>query len=137
MNKKCLEEYVNSSHIDHTCTELISELIDLTIPSYKINVVYRGHQNSKQIRLKSWFSTSIDELSASKFMNNEMTCCLFKINLNENVKYLIVSDIIQSDYLEEFEIIVKGGGNFYSDENYINIGFFDKGDGYFETWYKL
>ncbi len=133
----CLEEYVNSSRINEECRNLITELIDLTEPSYTVKVVYRGHQNSKQIRTRSWFSTSIDESSASHFMNIENTCCLFKINLDENVKYLIVNDVIHSDYLEEFEIIVKGGGKFYSDVDYTNEGFLDKGDGYFETWYKL
>lgn len=134
---KCLESYVNEFYKDDYCIGLIAELIDLTEPSRKINVVYRGQIINNEICSDLWFSTSESKLQASFFMDNEGTCCLFKINLHPNVKYLIVEDNLPYiDNEDEFEIIISGKGTFYLDSEYSNIGFKQLQEGYYETWYK-
>ena len=132
----CLEHYVQEYSCSGECLQLIDELIDLTSPSFIITDVWRG-QSNLQIYPTSWFSTSLSQVMASRFMNDETQCCLFHINLHPSVKYLIVNDVLKDNYFDdEEEVIIKANGTFYSDSNYQNIGFKEVSYGYYETWYK-
>ena len=105
-------------------------------------IVYRGHKRSENIRNSNFYSTSKDlDLVYNNFTGE--SCCIFKINVMPNIKYIDVNKIMGSDhsYGEDKEIILDGSGDFYKDEQQKIKGFTEikpyKGKKVFETYYFL
>mgnify|MGYP000603130890 CR=1 FL=1 len=135
--KEALIEYVTEQHLTAESKKLIYDFCK-NQPSQNI-ILYRAHNNSKEIRPSLWFSTSLSkELVQKEFAGN--SCCIFKIHI-ENVPVIDINDYIGDEigakYNDEKEYIVLGGGFFYQDELHTNKGFLDKGNGNFECWYSL
>lgn len=86
--------------------------------------VYRGHGSSEIIRKSNFYSTSKDiDLVYNNF--TKKTCCIFKIYVMPNIKYVDVNKLIGTDhrYAEDKEVILDGNGEFYKDNERKMKGF--------------
>lgn len=110
--------------------------------------VYRGQGNST-ITNHRWFSCSLDKKIAQRFQERAEDDTgegfLFEIQL-VNVHVININELIQKNAPEwlsnigrfdsEQEIIVSGGGTFYSDENMTSQGFHQTKNNYMQCWYS-
>jgi hypothetical protein len=103
-------------------------------------IVYRGHGNSEIIRKSNFYSTSKDiDLVYNNFTSK--TCCIFKIHVMPNIKYVDVNKIMGTNhrYADDKEVILDGNGEFYKDNQRKIKGFNEielyKGKKVFETYY--
>ena len=153
--KDYLRRYVQEKDNRQDVTSVIYDYLDLK-PSVTMTV-YRGQKNDREIltnyggREIKWFSTTIDESVASEHFidkDSDDNCCVFKIHLinvpviyvNQDLYDCPSEDITnQHENMKfwEHEMIVKGGGTFYKDEDLTEEGFLDLGNGNFEAWYKI
>jgi hypothetical protein len=153
--KDYLRRYVQEKDNRQDVTSAIYDYLDLK-PSVTMTV-YRGQKNDREIltnyggREIKWFSTTIDESVASEHFiekDGDDNCCVFKIHLinipviyvNQDLYDCPSEDITnQHENMKfwEHEIIVKGGGTFYKDEDLNEEGFLDLGNGKLEAWYKI
>lgn len=135
--KKDLINYVTDQYTDEESIKRIKLFCQQQLPQSII--LYRGHKKSREIRFNDfWYSASLSKkVAKEEFSSGD--CCVFKINLIEipviNINKLIGDDI--GKYKDEEEYIFLGGGSFYKDNTCIEKGFFDKGNGEFECWYKI
>lgn len=142
------------------CMEAVTKLIEDVGSEVKGDtalIVYRGQRESRTIdpSRHSWFSTSLS-LEETEIFRGDI-CCIFKIHLMPGVTYLDVNKALtESKYAagsvsagtrmkdptmthglaNEKEIIVMGGGTFYSD-TIGTTGFKEIREGVYETWYSL
>ena len=112
----------------------------------KTMTLYRGNGDDKphpdSINTGKWFSTTQNENIAFEEFSGEK-CCVFMIHIL-NTKVLDVNKFVKdkiSDYADEEEFLVLGGGNFYKNKectqpgyNYLRIKNNKK---YFECYYKV
>lgn len=134
--QQALKKYVEEFECNAECSEIIRKNIKNTIHSELI--VYRGHGKSDQIRSNvGWFSTSKSKkVAKEEFSGKE--CCVFTIHVLENVPILDVYNHIPKGRVgHEDEILVLGGGTFYTSRDLDTVGFTALGNGEFETWYNL
>jgi len=109
--------------------------------------LFRGNgddkKNPKSINIGKWFSTTENEDIALNEFSGEK-CCVFIIHVL-NTKILDVNKFVKdkiSDYSDEKEIIVLGGGKFYKNKECTEIGYNNLGINkknnkqYFECYYK-
>lgn len=135
-----LKKYVDSNDLKDDEYHIIKNMI-LTNPVVSITV-YRGHHGTRTINSDvDWFSTTTNkQVAMTKFTNHEKNCCLFTIHLiNVQVLFVNKSGILISfkDRSSEDEVIVLGGGKFYSNEQLTQEGFDDIMDGEYECWYTF
>ena len=108
--------------------------------------LFRGNGDDKKdpesINIGKWFSTTENEDIALKEFSGEK-CCVFIIHVL-NTKILDVNKFVKdkiSDYSDEKEIIVLGGGKFYKNKECTEIGYNNLGiknnKEYFECYYKV
>ena len=109
-------------------------------------ILYRGNGDDKldatSIVTGKWFSTTKNERIAHQEFSGDK-CCIFKIHVI-NTKILDVNKFVKdkiSDYSDEEEMIVLGGGKFYKDKKCTEIGYnelkIENDKQYFECYYKV
>ena len=136
-----LKRYVDTNDLkDDDEYHIIKNMI-LTNQAVSISV-YRGHNGTRTINNDvDWFSTTTNkQVAMTKFTNHEKKCCLFTIHLiNVQVLFVNKSGILISskNRSSEDEVIVLGGGKFYTNEQLTQEGFEDIGDGEYECWYTF
>ncbi len=132
-----LKKYV----IFHDCDE--ENIVDLCKKQPPVTLtVYRGQQRNETLHDANTYSCSLSEFEASKFAGEN--CCLFVIHLM-NIPCIDVNALVGKEISlrrrKEQEIIVLGGGRFYSDQSFSNEGFVEIAPHFnkrrFECWYTL
>lgn len=130
-----LKKYV----IFHDCEE--EHIVELCKKQPPVTLtVYRGQQRNETLHDANTYSCSLSELESSKFAGEN--CCLFVIHLI-NVPCIDVNALIGKEIgvqrRKEQEIIVLGGGKFYSDQSFSEEGFVEIAPNFnkrrFECWY--
>ena len=132
-----LKKYV----IFHDCDE--EHIVELCKKQPPVTLtVYRGQQRNETLHDANTYSCSLSEYEASKFAGEN--CCLFVIHLI-NVPCIDVNALVGKEIglkrRKEQEIIILGGGKFYSDQSFSEEGFIEIAPHFnkrrFECWYSL
>ncbi len=136
-----LKKYVDTNNLENE--EEYNVIKQMVLRNEPVSLtVYRGHNGTRKINSEvDWFSTSTNKsIAKQKFFSSEKNCCLFTIHL-KNIKSLFVNKtgmiISKTNRASENEVIVLGGGIFYLDEDLSEEGFYDNGNGEYETWYAV
>jgi hypothetical protein len=129
-----LTRYVVEQDCDRKCQGILLDAIKTCPPM--TTTVYRGHRSGTTIKKTIWFSTSKSKKIAKEEFSSK-DCCVFTIHL-VNVPALDVYKYIPKGRMgDEEEILVLGGGTFYSDSSLKQEGFRNLGSGEFECWYTI
>jgi hypothetical protein len=136
---EALEHYVEKPNITQLERQAIYEYIRNAEPM--TIRVYRG-QMSKELEDSDWYSTSIRR-SVGEHFSSMPTSTLFIINV-VNVPAIDVNEVLLSEggwlndrYDTEDEILVLGGGDFYSNADMTMRGMTKVDERTYETWYTM
>ena len=125
-----------------TIEQQIQRLLNSQSPLAEEIVLFRGQSATSPIIIpRSWFATSDDEARVrEQHISIGADCCLFKIHVQPGIKVLDVNNLIGNTNYDEHEVIVDGGGVFYTSKDGFEQGFIDRGlvrgVRMFESWYS-